>query len=174
MSLFDQIIGAVSNPTQQASLGQLGGIVNTVNQLSNATGTNPSTMQSVVGIVGNYVRSALQQKQSTEGNEATQALLNQYAGTSSNPQAVSSLFPPQLQQQVAQVASQRTGIDAGTIVQLLPVIVPLVLNLLQSGANAQNPQTGGNSVLNSFLDTNGDGDVNIADAIQLFSKYVGK
>lgn len=174
MALFDQILGAVSNPNQQASLGQLGSILNTVNQLSNATGTNSSTMQSVVGIVGNYVRSALQQKQTTEGNEATQALVNQYAGTSSNPQAVSSLFPPQIQQQVAQAAAQRTGLDAGTIMQILPVIVPLVLNLLQSGANAQNPRTGGNSILNSFLDANGDGDINVADAIQLFSKYVGR
>lgn len=32
MGLFDQIIGAVSNPNQQASLGQLGSIINTVNQ----------------------------------------------------------------------------------------------------------------------------------------------
>ena len=174
MGLFDQIIGAVSNPNQQASLGQLGSIINAVNQLGNATGTNPSTIQSVVGVVGNYVRSALQQKQASEGNEATQALVNQYAGTSSNPQAVSSLFPPQMQQQVAQVASQNTGLDAGTIVQLLPVIVPIVLNLLQSGANTQNTQTSGNSVLNSFLDANGDGNVNVADALQLFSKYVGR
>jgi hypothetical protein len=172
--LFDQIMGAVSNPNQQASLGQLGSIINTVNQLSNTTGTNPSTIQSVVGVVGNYVRSALQQKQASEGNEATQALVNQYAGTSSNPQAVSSLFPPQMQQQLAQVASQRTGLDAGTIVQLLPVIVPLVLNLLQSGANTPNSQTSGNSVLNSFLDVNGDGDVNVADVIQLFSRHIGK
>ena len=174
MGLFDQIIGAVTNPNQQASLGQLGSIISTVNQLSNATGTNPSTIQSVVGVVGNYVRSALQQKQASEGNEATQGLVNQYAGTSSNPEAVSCLFPPQTQQQVAQAASQQTGLDTGTIMQLLPVIVPLVLNLLQSGSNTQNPQSGGNSVLNSFLDVNGDGDVNVADAIQLFSKYVGR
>lgn len=174
MGLFDQIIGAVSNPNQQGSLGQLGSIINTVNQLSNRSNTNPSTMQSVVGIVGNYVRSALQQKQTTEGNEATQALVNQYAGTSSNPQAVNSLFSPNIQQQVAQVAAQHTGLDAGTIQQMLPVIVPLVLNFLQSGSNAQNPQTGGNSVLNSFLDADRDGDVDIADAMQLMSQYVGR
>ncbi|TVP63950.1 MAG: DUF937 domain-containing protein, partial [Nodularia sp. (in: Bacteria)] len=120
------------------------------------------------------VRSSLQQKQASEGNEATQGLVNQYAGTSSNPEAVSCLFAPQTQQQVAQAASQQTGLDAGTIMQLLPVIVPIVLNLLQSGSNTQNPQSGGNSVLNSFLDANGDGDINVADAIQLFSKYVGR
>ncbi|QLE58121.1 DUF937 domain-containing protein [Nostoc sp. TCL26-01] len=174
MGLFDQILGAVSNPNQQGNLGQIGSIINTVNQLSNSTGADPSTIQSVVGVVGNYVRSALQQKQATEGNAAAQAVVNQYAGTSADPQAVDSLFAPQTQQQVAQIASQHTGLDAGTIQQLLPVVVPLVLNFLQSGANAENPQTGGNSVLNSFLDADNDGDVDIADAMQLASRYVGR
>ncbi|MEH1939568.1 MAG: DUF937 domain-containing protein [Nostoc sp.] len=172
MGLFDQILGAVTNPNQQGSLGQLGSIVNTVQQLSDRTGTDPSTIQSVLSIVGGQVRSALQQKQATDGNEATQTLVNQYAGTSPNPQAVDSLFSPQIQQQVAQVAAQRTGLDAGIVQQLLPLAVPLVLNFLQSGANAQNPQADGNPVLNSFLDADGDGDVDIADAIQMASRYM--
>jgi hypothetical protein len=172
MGLFDQILGAVANPNQQGSLGQLGNIVNSVQQMSDRTGTNPSTIQSVLSIVGSQVRSALQQKQATDGNEAAQTLVNQYAGTSPNPQAVNSLFSPQIQQQVAQVAAQRTGLDAGIVQQLLPLAVPLVLNFLQSGANAQNPQGGGNSVLNSFLDADGDGDVDIADAIQMASRYM--
>ncbi|WP_341528621.1 DUF937 domain-containing protein [Nostoc sp. UHCC 0302] len=174
MGLFDQILGAVANPNQQGNLGQLGGIINSVNQLSDRTGTDPSTIQSVLGVVGSYVRSSLQQKRDTAGNEEAQAIVNQYAGTSPNPQAVNSLFSPQIQQQVAQVAAQRSGLDAGIIQQLLPIAVPIVLNFLQSGANAQNPQSGGNSVLNSFLDADGDGDVDIADAIQLASRHMGR
>lgn len=174
MGLFDQIISAVANPNQQASLGQLGSIVSTVNQLSQRTGADSSTIQSVLSIVGSQVRSSLQQKQATEGNAAVQTLVNQYAGTSANPQAVSSIFSPQAQQQVAEFAAQRTGLNAATIQQILPLVVPLVLNFLQSGASAQNPQTGGNSVLNSFLDADGDGDVDIADAIQLASRYLGR
>jgi hypothetical protein len=172
MGLFDQILGAVANPNQQGSLGQLGGIINTVQQLSQSTGADPSTIQSVLSIVGGQVRSALQDKQATDGNEAAQSLVNQYAGTSPNPQAVNSLFSPEIQQHVAQVAAQRTGLDAGIVQQLLPLAVPLVLNFLQSGANAQNPQAGGNPVLNSFLDADGDGDVDIADAIQMASRYM--
>ncbi len=179
MGLFDQILGAVANPNQQGSLGQLGNIVNTVQQMSDTyggqsqhTGANPSTIQSILSIVGGQVRSALQQKQATDGNEAAQTFVNQYAGTSPNPQAVDSLFSPGIQQQIAQVAAQRTGLDAGIVQQLLPVAVPLVLKFLQSGANTQNPQTGGNSVLNSFLDADGDGDVDIADAIQMASQHI--
>ncbi|MDZ8054687.1 MAG: DUF937 domain-containing protein [Aulosira sp. ZfuVER01] len=173
MGLFDQILGAVANPNQQGSLGQLGSILSTVNQLSNSTGADPSTIQSVLSIVGGQVRSALQEKQATEGNEAVQSTVNQFAGTSPDPQAVYSVFGGGIQQ-VAEIVAQRTGLDAGTIQQLLPHIVPVVLNFLQSGANAQNPQAGGNPVLNSFLDADNDGDVDIADAMQLASRHFGQ
>jgi hypothetical protein len=174
MGLFDQIINAIDNSNQQGNAGQLGNIVNTVQQVSNSTGTDPSTMQSALGIVGNYVRSALQQKQATEGNQAAQNVVNQFGGTSPNPQAVNSLFAPFLQQQLAETVAQRTGLNAGMVQQLLPILVPVVLNLLKSGANSQNPQAGGNSVLNSFLDSDRDGDVDITDAIQLASRYLGR
>jgi hypothetical protein len=173
MGLFDQIINAIDNPNQQGNTGQLGNILNTVQQLSGSTGTDSSTMQSALGIVGNYVRSALQEKQNTEGNEAAQEVVNHYGGTSPDAQAVDSLFSPSAQQQVAAAVSQRTGLDTGMVQQLLPILVPLVLNLLRSGANAQNPQ-GGNSVLNSFLDSDRDGDVDIMDAMQMAGRYLGR
>ncbi|MBD2597839.1 DUF937 domain-containing protein [Nostoc spongiaeforme FACHB-130] len=162
MGLFDQILSAVGNTNQ------LGGIINTVQQLSDRTGADASTIQSVLGIVGNYVRSSLQEKQATNGEGEVQALVNQYAGTSPNPQAVDSLFSGVMQQQVAEAVAQRTGLDAGTIQQLLPSIVPVVLNFLQSSGS------GSNSVLNAFLDADKDGDVDIADAIRLASQYLGR
>ncbi|WP_017653016.1 DUF937 domain-containing protein [Fortiea contorta] len=174
MGLFDQILGAVANPNQQGSIGQLGNIINTVDQLSERTGVDPATIQSVLSVVGGQVRSVLQQKQATEGNQAVQSLVSQFAGTSPDSQAVNSVFSPNAQQRVAEIAAQHTGLDASMIQQILPIIVPVVLNFLQSGANAQNPQSGGNSVLNSFLDSDGDGDVDIADAIQLASRHLGR
>jgi Bacterial protein of unknown function (DUF937) len=174
MGLFDQILGAVTNPNQQGSLGQLGNIMNTVQQLSGSTGADPSAMQSVLSVVGGQVRSALQEKRATDGPEAVQSLVSQFAGTSANPLAVASLFSPQMQQQVAQIASERTGLDVGMIQQALPMLVPLVLNFLHSGANAENPQGEGNPVLNTFLDADGDGDVDIADAMQMASRYMGR
>jgi Bacterial protein of unknown function (DUF937) len=174
MGLFEQIIGAVANPNQQGNIGQIGSIINTVQQLSNSTGADSSTMQSVFSIVGGQVRSALQQKRDTDGNEAAQSVVNQFGGTSPNPLAVASLFSPTMQQQVAETVAQRTGLDANMIQQLLPMLVPVVLNVLKSGANAQNPQSGGNPVLNSFLDADNDGDVDIADAMQMANRYMGR
>ena len=163
MGLFDQVINAVNNSNQEGSSGQLSTILSTVQQLSNSYGTEPSTVQSVLSVVGNYVRSSLQQKRSIEGNESAQAIVNNYSGT----------YPNQ-QQQLAQSVAQTTGLNMNTIIQMLPILVPLVLNLLKTGSQTQNPQHGSNPVLNSFLDADRDGDVDIADAIQLASRHLGR
>jgi hypothetical protein len=174
MGLFEQIIGAVANPNQQGNIGQIGSIINTVQQRSNSTGADSSTMQTVFSIVGGQVRSALQQKRETDGNEAAEAVVNQFGGTSPNHDAVASLFSTGMQQELAENVAQRTGLDTNMIQQLLPMLVPVVLNVLKSGANAQNPEGGGNSVLNSFLDADNDGDVDIADAMQMANRYMGR
>ena len=173
MGLFDQIIDAVGNPAKQGSMEQIGNIVNTVQQLSGNAGADQSTMQSAMSIVGNFVRSSLQEKREAQGEEAVQSLVSEHGGTSPNPQAVSSLFSPQMQQQVSEAVSQRTGLDMSTIQSMLPILVPMVLNLLKTGASSQNPQQGNNPVLNSFLDADGDGDVDMADMMQMASRYMG-
>ena len=86
MGLFDQILGAVANPNQEGSMGQIGNIINTVQQLSGNTGASSSDMQSLLSVVGGQVRSALQEKQATEGKEAAEAVVNEYAGNSPNPE----------------------------------------------------------------------------------------
>ncbi len=173
MGLFDQILGAIDNPHQQGSSGQLGDILGTVQQLSNNANTNPSTIQSILSIVGGHARSALQQKRATAGHQQTQEFVNQFSGNHPSNQAVNLLFSaPQIQQIVQEVA-RRTGLDAGTIQAMLPILVPIVLKLLQTGTNNQNPQ-GSNSVLDTFLDADRDGDVDVADALRMAGQYLGR
>ena len=173
MGLFDQIINAVDDPHRQASSDQLGNIFDTTKQLGNSYGTDSSTMQSVLSIVGNYVRSALQHKRSLDGNDQAQSFVEQYGGTYPSPQAVHSLFSPNQVEQIATVAAQQTGLNAGIIQQMLPMLVPIVLNLLRSGA--PNQYSGGaNPVMNAFLDADRDGDVDVADAMQLAGRYLNR
>jgi len=56
---------------------------------------------------------------------------------------------------------------------MLPILVPLVLNLLQTGTGVQS-QGGANPVLNAFLDADRDGDVDIADAMQMAGRYLSR
>ena len=174
MGLFDQIINAIDNSNQEASSGQMATILSTMQQLSDSYGADPSTVQSVLSIVGNYVRGALQQKRSTDGNEEAQAVVNQYSGTYPNPQAVHTLFSPNQEDAIAQDAAQQTGLNVGTIQEMLPIVIPLVLNLLQTGTHQQNPQGGSNPVLSAFLDADRDGDVDIADAMQMAGRYLSR
>ncbi|MEM8672689.1 MAG: DUF937 domain-containing protein [Cyanobacteria bacterium P01_G01_bin.67] len=171
MSLFNQILEAIDNPEKEASTNQLGSILDTVQQLSGNYQANPSAVQSAMSIVGNYTRSALKQQRSQGGTSQVNQLLNQFGGNQANPQALTSLFGnSQLQTMIAQI-SRSTGLNAGTIQTMLPLLVPLVLNLLRTGNNKSNLQ-GNNPVLNSFLDADGDGDVDVNDVMNLASRHL--
>ncbi|NDJ19818.1 DUF937 domain-containing protein [Myxacorys almedinensis] len=170
MSLFDQILGAVSNPQQQASTDQLGSILGVAQQVAGSHGIDGNATQAIMSVLGGHVRSALQNQQ---GNNP-QDLVNQFAGLGNNPQAVQSLFPGGQQQQVAQDISQRTGFNTNTIVSMLPVLVPLALNLLKTGSATQSASQAGNPVLNAFLDSNQDGKVDLGDAMGLAGQFLNQ
>jgi len=85
------------------------------------------------------VRGALQQKTSQNGAESAQSIVNQYSGTEPSSQAVNLLFSgSQVEQIVAEVA-RKTGLNMGIVQQMLPMLIPVVLNRLRSGTHTQNP-----------------------------------
>lgn len=170
MSLFDQVLGAIANPAQPASTNQLSSIITAAQALGSQYGVDPGTTQTVLSIVGNYAQSSLQQQQQASPGQA-QAIVNQFSGINPNVQAVQALFTPEIQAQVAQEIAQRTGIDQQQVQSFLPMVVPVVLNLLQMG---DNPSTGANTTLNSFLDADGSGSVDVGDAMQLAMKFMSQ
>lgn len=176
MGLFDQILGAIDNPNQQANPNQISSILNVVQQVSGQQGMNSSATQAVLSVLGGHVRSALQQQQAQGGRNQVASIVEQFAGTSPNQSAVQSIFSPQQQQFAVQDAAQRTGIDSNTIQMLLPILIPIVLNLLKTGASnqgsVQNPQS--NSVLNAFLDADNDGAVDVGDAISIAGRFLSQ
>jgi len=173
MGLFDQIVGAIANPDQQANPDQLGSILGAVQQLSGNTGIDPGTSQTVMSMVGGYVRSALQQQQAMGGTEQAENIVNQFSGLGANPSAVSALFGPDQQSQIANEISQRTGLSQAQVLGALTLLVPIVLKMLQSGASNQG-QPGSNNVLGAFLDANHDGEVDIADAIGMAGQFLSR
>jgi len=172
MSLFDKIISAIENPEQQASSSQLSSILNTVQQLTSSNQANSDTMQSAMSIVGNFTRSALQSKRDLDGEEEVEKVIDRYAGTNPNPQVLQALFTTPQVLEMTQQITKKTGLNPQLIQGLLPTLVPLVLNFLKTGSKMGN--IAGNPVLSSFLDADGDGDVDVADAMILASRYLGK
>lgn len=171
--LFDQILQAIDDPNAQASSGQLSGILGTVQQLSSSYNTSPSTLQTALSVLGPHVRSALQAKQTSGGVGQAQEIVNQYGGTTPNIQAVQSLFSPRQQQQVVNDTAQRTGLNSQTIQAMLPILIPIVLSLLQSGTNSRDPRSS-NSVLSAFLDSNRDGNTDIGDVMRLAGSFLNQ
>lgn len=177
MGLFDQVLGAIANPNQQGSPDQLGNILGTVQALSANQGIDSNTAQTMLSTVGSYVRSALQQQRQTQGADHAEAIVNQYGNTSPSVNAVNALFNGGQQQQLIQAIAQRTGLSAQQIQTLLPILVPIVLNLLKTGtqnSSAPNAAPGSNSVLSAFLDADGDGDVDMGDAMRLAGQYLSQ
>ncbi|MGL5065446.1 MAG: DUF937 domain-containing protein [Microcoleus sp.] len=173
MGLFDQILSAIDDPNQQANPNQLGGILGAVEQLSGSQGVDSGTTQLVMSVLGSHVRSALQDVRSNSGDAQAQEIVNQFSGTNPNSQAVQALFGGQIGQ-VVEAVCQRTGLNSETVQAMIPVLVPLVLNLLQTGSNTQNPNQGGNPVLSAFLDGDGDGDVDITDAMSMAGRFLNQ
>jgi hypothetical protein len=173
MGLFDQIAGAINNPNLQASVGQLGEILGSVQEAGSTQGIDASSTQALVSALGGHVRSALQEKQASEGIGGVQDLINQFGGTGFNPQAVLALFSPEQQQQVSQTVSGVTGIDASMVQAMLPTLIPSVLNLLKMGS-AQGETSGQNSILSGFLDADGDGDVDLGDAMGMAGRFMNQ
>lgn len=178
MGLFDQVLAAVNNPDQQASPDQLGNIVNVMQQLASSKGADASTTPAVMSVVGQFVRSSLQEKRQTIGVQQTEALVDRYSGMAANPSAVSALFSPAQQEQLANAVAQKTGLDANLILSMLPLAIPVILNFLKSGASKSgSPATqasGSNSVLSAFLDSDGDRDVDLGDALSLASRFLNR
>jgi hypothetical protein len=170
VNLSSLIMGAVQNPGQQAQAGQMGNLFGMVQQLSQQAGTNPDTMQTLMSTVGQHVRGALQQKRQAVGPEQAEAIVDQHAGTQPDPQVVDQLFSPQETDRITQEASQRTGLNGDMVRNLLPVVVPLILRMLQGGRSTQG---GGNPLLSSFLDADRDGDMDVGDAVRMAATFFG-
>ncbi len=172
MSLFNQILNAIDDPNREASSSQLGSILDTVNQLSQTSSSSPAVVQSALGLVGKYVQSGLRQTRQQNGSETAEALIERYSGTQPNSEAVQSILSlPQVQQLKTDLETQ-TGLSLTTIESLLPVLVPLVLQLLQTGKNSQRP--GDNTTLSHFLDSDQDGDTDLMDAVQMATRFLNR
>ncbi len=172
MSIFFDLLSAINNPNQQANVSQLSSIVNSVQNLTTNQGIDNSQLQSIMSIVGNQIRPALQQQEAIIGKGRLENLVSQVVTSADGGSALQSLFSPQLMQQIAETVTKQTGMNSSLIQSALPTLTSAVLSLLQMGA----PQTGawGNSnpLLNSFLDTDSDGDTDLGDVMKFANRFL--
>ncbi len=174
MKLFDRIVDAVNSPEREASNGQVDSTLSIVQALAQSQGISPDATRTIASVVGGYIRSNLKDTRQNKGEEQAESLVNRYSGVSPDQGSVQALFNDRQKSEMVQEASQRTGINAGAIQTILPILVPAILNLLKTGAVSQSSSGKGNSVLSAFLDNDRDGDVDIGDAIAMAGEYLNK
>ena len=195
MGLFFDVLSAVNNPNQQANVGQLGSLVSSVQQLSSQTGMDPGTTQNVLSAVGQFIQPALQQQGAAMGGQQLSNLVGQIAGAGAmgnmmgggnNPlgglmgqvaggggaAALQGLLPGSMQQEMAQVVAQKTGLDPTMVQSMLPALIPVVMNLLHMGATKPGAPGGGNPLLSAFLDGNRDGNTDLGDVMNFATRFV--
>lgn len=171
MGLFFDLLSAINNPDQKASVGQLSDVTNTIQQLASNNGIEPSTMQMVLSSLGSALRPALRQQAATDNLDGLMGL----SGMGATAGGLSSLLTPQLQQQLVQAITQKTGVSTGTLQAMLPALIPVVMQILNMGAStsgraASNPLS--NPLLKSFLDSDRDQDVDLGDVFKFGSRFL--
>ncbi|WP_026731221.1 DUF937 domain-containing protein [Fischerella sp. PCC 9605] len=171
MGLFFDVLSAINNPNQQGSVTQLESITNSIQQLATSRGIQPSQMQTVMSVLGNVLRPALQKQQSTLGGNQLQNLIGQAIGTSASASGLQSLMSPQLQQQIVQTVSQRTGLSPNAIQAALPTLTSAVMGLLNMGTTKPGV-SGSNSILSTFLDSDRDGDTDLGDVLRFANRFL--
>ncbi|MEO0869042.1 MAG: DUF937 domain-containing protein [Cyanobacteria bacterium J06642_11] len=170
MGIFDQVMGAIQDPNRQASIGQLGQIVSMAQQVAQANNANSSTTQQAASVLGGFVQSALREKQQTQGMGAVLDLVQQ--GTTDGAGVLPKLFSPDQQTQIASTISQKTGVDASQVMVMLPMVLPIVMKFLNQGAAKPGAQAEGNPLVTAFLDSDGDGDVDMGDMLKMAGRFL--
>lgn len=168
MGLFFEVLSAINNPNQQGNVDQLGAIVNAVQQVTG--GVDNSTTQTAMSAITGVLRSTLKQQASTGGAGALESMISQFSGGAGAGMLPSLLNTPQLQQQVAQVVAQKTGLNPSMVQSMLPGLITAALGFLKIGDGK--PGTGSsNTVLDAFLNSDRDGNVDLGDAFKFASRF---
>ena len=188
MNFFDVLVSSIQDPqagTQKSDLQSLLGA------LTGASGQNsPGQMpagaaEGLVGAIGSYLKPALREAGQSGGMEGIDALLGSLKQNANSPQQLERTLGTERMQQMVNKAQQKSGLSPDMIISMLPVVLPAVVSLLQSGARggAPAPQAGAtagdplgalasNPLLKSFMDSDGDGDVDMADLVAMGSKFL--
>ena len=173
MGLFDQVVAAINDPDKQASASQIGQVFAVAQQMGQQNNTSPDAMQAAASVLGSYMRSSLKEKRNSQGDSVVQALVQQGTQSGLAGQVLGQLLNSGQQAQVVQAISQKTGMNANQIQAMLPMLVPVVMQMLNSGSSRQGAAAGNNPVLSAFLDSDGDGDVDMGDMLRMASRFAG-
>jgi uncharacterized protein YidB (DUF937 family) len=184
MGFFDTVLASLNDPrraTQESDLQSL------LSAFGGSRGASSANADQIAGLIGGFLKPMLREQQMTSGPQGVDSLLHSLRQNADSPDRLRDVLGAERMDQMVDRAQQRTGLDANSILRLLSVALPAVIALLQSGRPAATP-TGTvasaprgttpagttNPILSQFLDSDGDGDVDMADMLRLTSRFLQK
>jgi hypothetical protein len=142
MGLFFELLNSINDPKQSGNIDQLSGLLTAATHVAQQNNLDPTMMQTVLSAMSGPMRSTMQ-----SGGNPMDILSSVMSG---NPSAIGNLFTPQLQQQMVQTVSQKTGISSSVLQMAIPLLIPVILNVFKmGGGNSSKLDT--NSLFNAFL-----------------------
>ena len=142
--------------------------------------------EGLAGAIGSALKPALREAGQSGGMQGIDALLGSLTQNAGSPQQIERTIGHDRMEQMVNQAQQKSGLSPEVIMSMLPVVLPAVIALLKSGARSGAPaaQTGAtagdplgalvasNPLLKSFMDSDGDGDVDMTDLVAMGSKFL--
>lgn len=177
MGLFFEVLSAINNPNQKATIEQLGSMVSSVQQLATDKNIDASTMQTVMSTVGGFLRPALQQQKNLGGLDQLQNLIGQVTSgggataTGGSLGMLSSLLAPQLQGQIVEKLAQATGLSPSVLEGVVASVLPGIMGLLNMGGSFPGAKTD-NPLLVAFIDSDNDKDVDLGDVLKFANRFI--
>jgi hypothetical protein len=166
MGLFFDVLSAINNPNQQASISHLETMTNAVQSLASEHGVPSNQMPTILSAVGSAVLPALQQKAGGGGNP-----LEQLMGGMLGNAALQSVLPPQAQAQLVDGIAKKTGLNASGLQSMVPALIPVVMGFLNMGANKPG-QPGGNPLLSAFLGGSQEGGSDLGNVLNFANRFL--
>ena len=166
--MFFEMLSAINDPNQQASVGQLDQMFKSVQQVASSQGVNSNQMQSMMTVLGGALQPVLQQKQSQLGAGQLASML----GRIDDPSVLTSLLSPGIQGQLIQAVTQKTGMQASIAQAILPKLLPIVLGLFNMGSPTPGSVGGTNSLLSAFLDGNRANNSDLGDVMKFAGRFL--
>jgi hypothetical protein len=187
MNFFDVLVSSIQDPragTQKSDLETLLGSLTGGGQ--NSTGApSDDAASGLAGAVGSMLKPALREAGQSGGMEGIDALLGSLKQNANSPQELERTIGRERMEEMVGKAREKSGLPTGSIMAMLPIILPALISLLQSGARsgAPAPQAGAtagdplvplasNPLLKSFMDSDGDGDVDMTDLVAMGSRFL--
>lgn len=166
MLLPELIARAVRDPMTQGNPGEMHRLLDLVEALPAQLGTTPGAVRELIADVACALREALRRERERLEDEELTALVRRHSGLAPDPAAVAALLSSEQVSGLGEKASADTGLDAAQVAGALPLLVPLVLALIDTGSACRPGEQRPNDVLEAFL---GEDAVDVGEALRLLA-----